>query len=529
MSLPSRICLFLLMINHLQMNVRCQEISCGWIQPVDEITAGDPGSCFDIEEIIKNCIPVYVRINLHFFVADDCYGGIQQINESQKDVYRIAEEVISFANQTFEKNQAQWQVPGAEAPCIPIRLVLKGIYVHCKSHAIGMTNTVELNNEFGVNKGTEINFYIAGNDIRGTGIGIHSERCGSATDFSKKRWWTIGNLVHELGHIFTLLHSFDNDGCDDTPIITHQWDKNCDGIIQFSADKKLNEGNLKCWNLIEPGKIPGEEGYSDMNDNMIHDCDEKPPCTSSPCCYQENLDNNIMSYSANIAAVTNCQLKKMLTDLSGFNCSLIEKIGDCPPVSAFITQLPQDKSDQSQCRECLILEASFNEEQYQLKIFEQLHDGLYLAYDGPWKKGQATIFCYHTGIAFKGLANYLKPDTKYLARLITRNTCSEDSYSFEFTTNTAGCGTVRYETLKLSPNPGTEQLTLEIQEADEEIDFPLFAKNILTGRLHTFEESQILPRGNKALDINISTLASGTYSLLAISKDAIYLSNFIKI
>lgn len=518
----------LLIINHLQISAQEETYHCGWTKTANNESKSSNTPCFDVEYVFSNCIPVYVRVNLHFFVNDDCNGLVQQMDKNQKDVFGVAEEMIYYANRTFENNEAQWQVVGAVAPCVPVRLVLKGIYMHCKSDAVGITNTIELNEQFGVNKTTEINFYIADTDIGASGIGYHRDKSGSATFFNKESWWTIGNFVHELGHILNLDHSFSNDGCEDTPQIKFNWDKNCNGIIESSSNKDENERDLTCWNKLEANKNPGDKGYSDINKNLIHDCDEQNPCKECPCCRQEFIDNNVMSYSAIKNALTECQVRKMLDDLSGFNCSLIETIGGCPPATAFITQIPEDLKDQSRCRECLILEASTDEEEYELKIYKRINSQEQLVYDGGRVMGQAKIFCYKTGLAFQGLKDYLEPDARYVAYLKTKNSCSEDTYRYEFTTNTSDCNNVHYESLVVTPNPGIDVIDIEIEVETNDLRMDGIAKDLINGNSYILFQNQIATLGMNHYNLYIDQLPEGIYLFTIMSDNSIFQNTFIK-
>ncbi|MBK7697315.1 MAG: hypothetical protein IPJ39_00625 [Saprospiraceae bacterium] len=40
------------------------------------------------------------------------------------------------ANKALENNQKQWIV-GTTIPCNPLRYMLAGVYIHCRSNAIG--------------------------------------------------------------------------------------------------------------------------------------------------------------------------------------------------------------------------------------------------------------------------------------------------------------------------------------------------------------------------------------------------------
>jgi hypothetical protein len=530
MRSPAFMLCFILLLVCSDLPVYSQTYFCGNEFENIEPDVSNTPPCFDVDYVAEKCIPVYVRINLHFFVDESCDGKIQQVNRNQSSIYKIAEEMIEAANHSFAHNDAQWQVSDPVIPCVPIRLLLKGIYTHCKTNAIGIYNTLYLQQQFGINTDSEINFYIASSSDGSTGIGYHNNRCGSAVVFNKETWWSIGNFVHELGHILTLKHSFERfDGCDDTPVILHNWDKNCNGIIESQAHPKYNEQDLTCWNKLEPGKKPGDDGYSDGNSNGVHDCDEQPPCTDSPCCKMEFQDNNIMSYSAAKSAITTCQLRRMLKDLSGFNCSLIEQIDGCPPANAFITQNPEDLKNKSDCHECLILEASVNESWYELKIYEN-ENGVYkLVYQSGTTQGKAINFCYRTGEAFAGMPNYLKPSTEYKAVLTTGNECSESSTVYHFITNNPGCNNVSYETLEIYPNPGTDLINVEFSSTASTESLQAYVKNIVNGKYYTMFPEKRSSNEENTLQMNINSLPQGNYSLYILNGNKLFQNNFVKL
>ncbi|HEX5626213.1 MAG TPA: hypothetical protein VFX48_09360 [Saprospiraceae bacterium] len=506
-----------------------QAYTCGWTAEGNPPSAG-ASPCFDVERIFRECTPVYVRVNLHFFVATNCNGMVQQLGTDQESVYKISEDMIRAANAEWANNQVQRRSGQTGAPCNPIRFVLKGVYQHCLSNAAGVYNTPNLLSAYGVNPETEINFFIASGGGTTTGIGYHGMRCGSATAFHTNTWWTVGNFIHELGHILNLYHSFDGDDhCGDTPRILYDWDKDCDGVMENHSDSKKDETDLKCWNKIDPGKVFGQAGYSDINENAVHDCDETAPCTDCPCCDANNIDNNVMSYSAQKTALTECQIRRMLSDLSGFNCGLLERIGGCPPATAFVSLTARDLADPTSCSECLILEASTNEEQYELRIYEIRNGQEVLVYQSGWKAGTAGRFCYKTSQAFSGLANYLKPGVLHRAVLTTKNSCSEDRFRYDFTTNTRDCTTVDYEPLDISPNPAYDQITLGFRSNQRNAEFQIAAKHLITGKTSILKNRYPANYGLNSLNLDVSALAPGSYSMLVAGQRQIFQNNFVKI
>jgi hypothetical protein len=216
----------------------------------------------------------------------------------------------------------------------------------------------------------------------------------------------------------------------------------------------------------------------------------------------------------------------MLNDLSTYNCSLVEKIGGCAPASAFITQTSQDIINDKECRSCLILEASVNEEEYELKIFEQIGLNEILVYDSGWKHGKAERFCFRSGFA-PGL--FLKPATNYIAYLEVRNACSENNFRYPFKTHVTDCGNVPFEISNMRPSPATDQLYAELIVSGETERITIVAKNLQDGTNYLLKPQQNFPTGVNALNFDISTLKCGSYALMIIGTELISEFNFIKL
>ncbi|MBK8954059.1 MAG: hypothetical protein IPM34_00685 [Saprospiraceae bacterium] len=512
-----------------QLNSQQYEYYCAWTDLQNSNAKGSSDPCFDVQEIMDECIPIYLRINVHYFVNDDCQGKIQQENFDQNKVYENTERMIKILNNEIKHNQKQLKDSSGSAPCLPFRFVLKGVYTHCKSNAEGEGNIYNLHNEFGVNPSNEINFYIAHSPQGATGIGSSWYNTGSASRFNPDIWWTVGNLYHELGHILSLGHSFVSDGCDDTPIIKADWDKNCNGKIEPSQNRDLNEQGLTCWGQLSANVFPGEPGYADGNKNGIGDCDEMDPCSPSPCCLAENIDNNVMSYSSNKSALTTCQLTKMLNYINNNRCDLIEKIGGCPPASAFINQLPEDLVNDGKCVECLQLSGSWDETSYRLRIYEQSSNSIILVYDSGIKNGEATIFCFKTNAQYPGNYTLLKPLTNYVAELTSFNECSDDVYNYEFITNPPNCGVIGFDELEIIRNPVTGELILKITHGNGESGVRIEATHLATGTVYVLDENVNISSGQNYLYLNAFGLPQGSYVLGLKGPVHVSYENFLKL
>lgn len=502
---------------------------CAWQQEPEEASSSGAAPCFDLDSILDNDLIIYIKINIHYFVNDNCNGLVQQTGFKQEEVYKKTKDMFKELNKSIANNEVQNGGSGNQAPKIPFRFVLSGVYFHCETGAVAEYQTVELNKKYGVNKDKEINFYIGHFPYGATGIGYANDNSGAAVAFDVNTWWTIGNFYHELGHIFNIRHSFSEDGCDDTPRLVVSWDKNCNGKIDLGLSGKQKEENLTCWNVIEPGKQKGDPDYSDGNENNVHDCDEVLPCTPSPCCDKNNVDNNVMSYSANKSAITDCQLMIMLNYINNKRCSLVYKIGACMPTVAFVDQLPEDKVDQSRCRECLRFEGSWAVEEYEFKIYEKSGPQKVLIYQSNHQFGEALNFCYKIDPKYPGTDLLLNPNTDYEVVLNTYNDCSEDQYVYNFRTNPGICNGLPGVNVKISPNPITGPLVLNLSNEGNPGMAMIWVENINTKLSYHLTDEYLLMQGSTTTEYNIDHLPSGAYVLYLLLADELVYQNFLKL
>jgi len=477
---------------------------CGWNQdslPADS-TENTASSCFDVNEVFNNCELLYISVNMHFFTDTDCIGDLQVANTHQSTAYEIAENLIEDANEVLADNQIQWHDPNAQEVCNPLRYVLKGVYIHCRDNAIaGNTSTNTLHTAFGVNVTSEINVYIADHPGPTNGVGLLT--------FASIDWIEKGNFNHEIGHVFTLAHSFINDACDDTPPISYFWDKDCDGNLE------VGETNLQCWGHIN--------SFVDHNQNATHDCEEIAPCTPHPCCSWDFVDNNVMSYNAYKSSYTECQIKKMLFDLSTNDCNYIAGFGDCPPPSAFITQTPLDVINDNYCAECIVLGASCNDDEYRLQVFEIVNSIQTLVYDSGWSNGPVDNFCFTTNSSNSYTSNnYLEPNTEHRVFLAVKNSCNEQSsMNYYFTTPGSTC-TIDEEPgnfnsfMRVIPNPFIDDIQIEFYGDTNEI-YNLFITNMFSGSNQTLVQGYTASGGLNVLNVPLTNLSSGSYTITLLS------------
>ncbi|HRG41335.1 MAG TPA: hypothetical protein PLC27_08035 [Saprospiraceae bacterium] len=491
--------------------VNSQEMSCGVTAPMQQ-DADRAAPCFDVEELLANCengTKIYMRVNLHFFTNDNCEGNIQQTDIKQEDIFLKADEFIEEANKALENNQKQWIV-GTTIPCNPLRYMLAGVYIHCRSNAIGGFDVEKLYNEYGINKSTEINYFVA--DFPGSYNGIGYGTYGSIDGLG------IGLINHELGHTFTLDHSWYNElGITDTPNLTYDWDVNCDGDTNDAEDKN----DAQCWSFIDGGK-------TDLNNNGKYDCAEVFPCTPHPCCDWSNINNNVMAYNAYQSAYTPQQINKLLNHIANNStkCNMIEVIGECAPSKALAGQTPSTLHNENPCNECIYFSGSSNEIKYKYDLYEGIGDGKTCILTKGWTNGEAYKFCY--GVGKYGVSNKLKPNTTYNIKLTIENACGEqDEVEYTFTTGGVDCK-LEINKVPAFPDPTEGYLRINYNSPISE-NVNIKAYHALTGNSTTLHDNFPIINGENEIDLDLSSMQDGTYFIIISGNSTFVTSQILKI
>jgi len=448
-------------------------ISCGNAESFSALSPASLNECFVVEDIQSNCTKVWVKINMHFFLEDDCSGAINPTRSNIdtntiRTAYQKADDLIWWFNYKLENNHQQWnQIPLWDihtvqpAQCNPIRFALSGVYVHCNSAARNTSgsNLIYFKNNFAVNLPEEFNAFFV--EWIGSSGGQASPiyKLFSAEDFSS----SIFN--HEFGHCLGLGHVFDNDGCEDTPRMRFQVDYNCDGdVADYFSQVGSESVWRRCWSLVTS---PAPMDYNGNGVDYEDACNA--PCVVEPCCDSSYLDNNVMSYSGytgSHGAFTACQINEMLTTLSSSNyCPYIAQIGgDCPPPMANVHVFP-DEAVSDDCTYCFQLMASMNEAAYKVEIL-RMNDNL--IYNHGWTPDKAGKFCIARNPKYSNRYMHgLQPNTNYKLRLTLRSPCETESME-EFTfqlpplpNDDCLVETAPFELSAFYPNPIENSLTVE--------------------------------------------------------------------
>lgn len=356
-------------------------------------TPSDPlmekNHCFTVDVVQQTCTKVWVRVNIHFFLDDNCEGTLDPLGNVEypiEDAYQLAESIIEEANlQLGDDLYQQWvQIPlwgittVKPKQCVPVRYALSGVYIHCDEAARTHNGYYVdwFRNNFAVNTDTEFNAFFV-ESTTGTVSGIADGvpgRSMTAETFSR------GLFNHEMGHVLDLHHAqWPSDDCDDTPPVNYQIDYNCDGDTDddWTSTGGLDEG----FTFIGLWCHPGAGGCNDLvfdpidydGDGIIDYQDPCDPaliasgCLPEPGCLWDYYSNNIMQSSSGYVhccgAITENQITRMLNQLSTPDgCEYIEVITDdiCLPPMANIHILPTESVEED-CAFCFQIGASVND------------------------------------------------------------------------------------------------------------------------------------------------------------------------
>ncbi len=518
---------------------------CGFVpDPNPSGPPENPANCFSPltpADIFEDCTPVYININAHVFVDNDCASNVQHLpNTTQLGAYHWVENYIEQCNTALANNPVQWQL-NAPAACMPIRYVLNGVYMHCKTGS----NWQNIGTGYHVNSATEVNAYFT-SASPSSGLAFGNYVVIGTT--------SVGVFNHEMGHTFGLNHAYNDKDfptghCDDTNPFNVSWDKNCNGVLApyYHNNILVREENYNCWMYIGNFSSDWETiPEANKNYNNLYDCDVAEPCGISPCCDWGNISNNTMSDNQFQDAFTACQSQFWLENTHSMPtmCNFVEAVGGaCAPPAAFITQTAKDKANTSgYCTEHLVMQASFNEVRHKLDIM--LTGSQVNVYSTGWVEGEIKNLIFSTNASLPPPPDpsffwlLLSTGTPYTATLTVENACNDqDSYVYTFTTPTVSeCNETIGEApdpgsvlnLSVSPNPTTGTVNINFDGNAGEA-FTVKSVNLLDGNITTIMSNYSAVGGSNAVSVNVSSLPMGNYALSVQSAQKLYQGHFIKL
>ncbi len=521
------------------------------IMPSSQISSSSDSEtqigCFDVEKVISDCDLIWVRVNVHFFLDDNCEGDIAAWDKlwciqnnppylpgcdfSAGNVHNIAEMLINRSNE-FAENMSDNSLfynetvklglePSSSSPpqCMPIRFLLDGVHIHCdkKSQLITAYNLFYSNQ---INPGGSVNIFVTQTGtINGANPGGFTNYGENAMVNASLTWGAPSTIIHEFAHMYDVRHPWEEVGqfeCSDTFDPRWSWDHDCNPNTPEIESET-------CWDAN-----PRHDGKNA--------CDNPIFCTDHPCCDWDIQTTNIMAYSGwasngDYATMSTQQLRILLTKLNKDCKKVVTVDPDCPPPSANIV-IPPLEGKGSDCDFCINFGASMNETEYQIS-FEQMVNGVGIPFRSTgWVSRPAGQYCISLR-SLKGYGDFLdggfKKGGKYKITLSIKNDCGEVSNkTVEITLPNKTCVNDQdWPVLEVFPNPASDFSKIKISLNHSVTNALLVANHPLRGN-YLVQNLGNLNAGNTEIDLNTFDWSEGFNFIQLITDDQIYSTTLIK-
>lgn len=229
----------------------------------------------------------YVKVNFHFMNSK---AGIH--NYQGKEAIQFAKGLLNTANKDLATNYKMFLPEGNDTPVLPTqyryKLVNKpdkpeekAIYFHYDDehcfyiHKGKNRNLMDRSvlNKYGVQKDTVLNIFVLPHhpdsvksktyNTAGVGVALGTYFKLAGPFETKKPYWEFkGLLNHEVGHIFTLAHTWrTNDGCDDTPKNPNCFNRNAGK----HCDESTTSNNMMDYNAWQHAITPCQIGKMQLS------------------------------------------------------------------------------------------------------------------------------------------------------------------------------------------------------------------------------------------------------------------------
>ncbi len=224
-----------------------------------------------------------IRINVHFMNTTDSASNYYG-KEAREFVYGW----LLSANKDLKENNQSWLPYGDPLPLIPTRLKLSltthpdypeagGVYSHFDNELFYYIHRGRNQNlydtrvfeKYGLQRDSVLNIFvmphhpdsIASPTYAANGVGVAvggGIKIAGLYETGQPAWGYRGILNHEVGHVYSLTHSWLNDGCPDTPSGKNPcWNRSKDSPCDTAATNNVMEYNAlqNSWTPCQIGKV----------------------------------------------------------------------------------------------------------------------------------------------------------------------------------------------------------------------------------------------------------------------------------